>query len=36
MTITLNHTVVPAAGHREAARFFADAFRDLYEVTSPG
>ncbi|MEV6861489.1 VOC family protein [Streptosporangium subroseum] len=23
MTITLNHTIVPAADHREAARFFA-------------
>ena len=23
MTITLNHTIIPAADHREAARFFA-------------
>lgn len=35
MTITLNHTIVPAVDNREAARFFVDAARNLYEVMSP-
>ena len=31
MTITLNHTIVPAHDKEESARFFADIFGLTYE-----
>lgn len=35
MTVSLNHTIVPAVDNTTAARFFADDARNLYEVMSP-